>query len=130
MWRCRPRWFDFAAGRGRRSRRAALIPLIRTQCFHRLLPLLKSWQDNCQRKGAMKIAGLLVVLLTIMLVAGGTLCPPDTDNCVGGLLHAFVVLGASVALSAALVPEAYLEPARLVLYHGFCPDPAAPPPRG
>jgi len=78
----------------------------------------------------MKIAGLLVGLLTIMLVAGGTLCPPETDNCVSRVLHAFVVIGAGVVLSIPLVPEAHLHPARLIAYRSFCPDPAAPPPRG
>ena len=78
----------------------------------------------------MKIAGLLVVLLTIMLVAGGTLCPPDTDNCVSRVLHAFVVIGAGVVLSIPLVPEAHLHPSRLIAYRSFYPDPAAPPPRG
>ncbi len=78
----------------------------------------------------MKIAGLLVGLLTIMLVAVGTLCSLDTDNCVGGLLHAFIVLGSGVALSMPLIPEVRLHPSRLIAYRSFCPDPAAPPPRG
>ncbi|MBI2162356.1 MAG: hypothetical protein HYU25_18610 [Candidatus Rokubacteria bacterium] len=78
----------------------------------------------------MKIAGLLVGLLMIMLVAGGTLCPSETDNCVSRLLHAFVVIGAGVALSIPLVPEARLRSSRLAAYRSFCPVPAAPPPRG
>ena len=78
----------------------------------------------------MKMAGLLVGLLAVLLVAGGTLCPPDTDNCVGGLLHAFIVIGAGVALSIPLIPEAYLQPSRPIVYRSFCPDPVAPPPRG
>ncbi len=81
----------------------------------------------------MKITGLLVGLLMIVLVAGGALCPPDTDACVGGslhALHAFIVIGAGVALSIPLIPEAYLRPSRPIVYRSFHPDPAAPPPRG
>lgn len=79
----------------------------------------------------MRTAGLLLLgLLAIVLVASGALCPPDTDNCVGSLVHALIVIGVGVALSIPLVPEAYLQPARLVVYHSVCPDPSAPPPRG
>lgn len=73
---------------------------------------------------------LLTGLLAVVLVAGGTLCPQDTDNCVASLMHVFVVIGIGGALSISLIPQTYLRPVRLVAYKSYCPDPAAPPPRG
>jgi hypothetical protein len=75
------------------------------------------------------MAWLLVLLLAFGVVAASSVCPPDTEPCVGGAVHALLLMSVGVTLVFTPMDDR-LRPALAPVYSSLAVDPTVPPPRG
>jgi hypothetical protein len=71
----------------------------------------------------------IVVVLAFVLVAGAAICPGDSDNCTGRVLHSVFIGPPDTPRAVVLTTAQGSAPDSVAVYHSVVLDPVAPPPR-